>query len=98
MNEFLDKIFLNNPVRSYLIVAGIILVTLLFKRYLSRFIAGLIFRLVKRVAQGVDKSSFIRLVVKPMETFLLLLISIVSIDKLNFPNFFNFTIYKIHLH
>jgi MscS family membrane protein len=98
MNEFLDKIFLNNPVRSYLVVAGIILVTFLFKRYLSRFIAGLIFSLVKRVAHGVDKSSFIRLVVKPMETFLLLLISIISIDKLNFPNFFNFTIYKIHLH
>jgi MscS family membrane protein len=98
MNDFLNQIFLDNPIRAYLIVVGIIFVTFLFKRYLSRFIAGLIFSLVKRVAQGVDKSSFIRLVVRPMETFLLLLISIVSIDKLNFPKLFDVTIYKIHLH
>lgn len=98
MNDFLNQIFLDNPIRSYLIVAGIILVTFLFKRYLSRLIAEVIFALVKRVAQGVDKASFIRLVVKPMETFLLLLISIVAIDKLKFPKDFDVTIYKVHFH
>jgi MscS family membrane protein len=98
MNDILNQVILNNTVKSYLIVAGIILLTLFFKRYLSRYIAGLIFRLVKRVAQGVDKSSFVRLVVSPLETFLLLLISIISLDKLNFPTAFDITIYKIHLH
>src|SRR5687768_7481315 len=98
MNEILNQVILNNTVRSYLVVAGIILITLFFKRYISKYIAGLIFSLVKRVAQGVDKSSFVRLVVSPLETFLLLLISIISIDKLNFPEIFDVTIYKIHLH
>jgi MscS family membrane protein len=98
MNEFLNQKILDNTIQSYLIVAGIILLTIFFKRYLSRYIAGLIFRLVKRVAQGVDKSSFVRLVVSPLETFLLLMISIVSIDKLVFPKVFDIRIYKIHLH
>jgi MscS family membrane protein len=98
MKEFLNQKILDNTIQSYLIVVGIILLTIFFKRYLSRYIASLIFRLVKRVAQGVDKSSFVRLVVSPLETFLLLMISIISIDKLNFPRVFDITIYKIHLH
>lgn len=84
--------------RSYLVVAGVILLTILFKRYLSRYIAGLIFKLVKRVAKGIDKSSFVRLVVSPLETFLLLVVAIVSIDKLRFPELLNVRIYRIHLH
>lgn len=98
MKEFLNLKILDNTVQSYLIVVGIILLTVLFKRYLSRYIAGLIFSLVKRVAQGVDKASFVRLVVRPLETFLLLMISIVSIDKLKFPAVFDINIYKVHLH
>ncbi len=98
MNEFLNTVILDNTVRAYLIVAGVILITFLFKRYLSRYIAGLLFGLVRRIAQGVDKSSFVRLVVSPLEIFLLLMISIISIDKLEFPTVFDVRIYKIHLH
>lgn len=96
--KLLDQKILDNDIRSLLIVAGIILFTFLFKRYLSHIVAGLVFALVKRVAQGVDKASFVRLVVHPLETFLLLLISIVSIDKLKFPKVWDVKIYKVHLH
>jgi MscS family membrane protein len=98
MNEFLNKVFFDNTVRSYLVVLGIIAITLVFKRYLSRYIAGLIFGLVKRIAHGVDKASFVRLVVSPLEIFLLLFISIVSVDNLHFPARLNIKIYRIHLH
>lgn len=98
MNKFLNTMILDNTIQSYLIVAGIILLTVLFKRYLSRYIAGIIFAMVKRVAHGVDKATFVRLVVKPLETFLLLMISIVTIDRLKFPVVFDIKIYKVHLH
>jgi MscS family membrane protein len=98
MDRFLDYVILDNTVRSYLVVAGVILLTFIFKRYLSRYIAGLLFRLVHRIARGVDKQSFVRLVVSPLETFLLLLISIISIDKLIFPSVLDVTIYRIRLH
>ena len=85
MRNFLDQVFLNNTIRSYFLVAGTILLAILIKRILSRYIAGLLFALVKRLARGIDKKSFVKLVVSPLEVFLLLLISIIAFDKLNYP-------------
>ncbi|MBO9563755.1 MAG: mechanosensitive ion channel [Niastella sp.] len=98
MDRFLDGVFLDNTIRSYLLVGGSILLALLFKRYLSRYIAGLIYRIIHRLASGVDKKSFVNLVVSPLETFLLLLVCIVSLDKLTFPKLFDIGLYKIRLH
>ncbi len=98
MDKLLDSVFLDNTIRNYLLVGGSILLAVLFKRYLSRYIAGLIYRIIHRFASGVDKKSFVNLVVSPLETFLLLLVCIVSLDKLNFPQLFNINLYKIQLH
>jgi MscS family membrane protein len=95
MNKFLDTIFLDNTVRDYLAVALVILAAILFKKYISRYIAGLLFRVIKQIVRGIDKASFIRLVATPVRTFLLLLISIIAIARLNFPAFFKVNIYKI---
>jgi MscS family membrane protein len=98
MDKLLDSVFLDNTIRNYLLVGGSILLAVLFKRYLSRYIAGLIYRIIHKLASGVDKKSFVNLVVSPLETFLLLLVVIVSLDKLNFPQLFNINLYKIQLH
>lgn len=98
MDKILDIIFLDNTIRSYLLVGGSILLALLFKRYLSRYIAGLLYRVIHRLASGVDKKSFVNLVVSPLETFLLLLVVIVSFDKLSFPSLFDISLYKLKLH
>jgi MscS family membrane protein len=87
MGDFLDQVYFNNTLRSYFLVAGTILLAILIKRILSRYIAGVLFALVKRVARGVDKKSFVRLVVSPLEVFLLMLISIIAFDKLDYPIF-----------
>ena len=107
MDNILDHVILDNTLRSYLVVAGVILLAILFKRYLSRYIAGLLFRLIHKLAKGVDKASFINLVMAPLRTFLIILITIVTFEKLNFPTSTinvlglsiepNFTIYKISL-
>lgn len=94
MFSFLDQVFLDNPLRSYLIVALVLLLVLLFKKYLSRYMAGLLFRLVKKMAKGIDKRSFVNLVVAPMQTFLLILVTIIALEKLRFPEILDFTIYK----
>jgi MscS family membrane protein len=98
MDTFLDQVFLGNTIRIYFMVAGSILLALLFKRYLSRYIAGLLYAVIHRIAKGVDKKSFVNLVVSPLETFLLLLVCIVSLDKLAFPPFLNIKLYKLDLH
>lgn len=98
MNDFLQQTFFGNTVQVYLIVAGIILFAFLVKRYLSQYIAGLLFRLVKRIAAGLDKKPFINLVVQPLETFLLILVTMVALEKLSYPSILKFEIYRIPFH
>jgi MscS family membrane protein len=94
MGAFLNKIFLDNSIRSYLIVAGSLLLIFLFKRLLSRYLAGLLFGFVRRIVRGVDKKSFVKLVVSPLEVFLLVLFSIIALDKLTFPQVLNVAVYN----
>lgn len=94
MNDFLDQVFWDNTVRSYLIVFAVILFILLLKRLISRYFAGLIFRGIKKIWIEIDRKSFSDLVVQPLGYFLLILVTIISLDKLNFPKVLEVEIYK----
>ena len=94
MNDFLEQIWWGNPVKNYFIIGGIILFVWLLKKFISRYFAGLLFRVVHGIWKDVDKKSFVNLVVKPLGFFLLILVSIVTLYKLNFPEELNPTLYK----
>lgn len=91
--DFLDKIYFDNPLRNYLIVTGIILLVLLFKRYLSRYIASLVYKFANRILKNVNKKDFCDLVIAPIELFVVIMVSVFSIDNLNFPTVLQFKIY-----
>jgi MscS family membrane protein len=91
--DFLDSVYFGNTVRSYLIVAGIILFVLIVKRYLSQYLVSLIYKLAKRFWNTLDKKSFLDLVVEPFKWFLAIVISVFAIDKLNFPPELDYEIY-----
>src|SRR5258705_2855845 len=93
MKEFLDQVWLSNTVRSYLIVVGVILFVLLFKRFISRSFAGLLFNGVSRIWKNLDRQSFKSLVAQPLGLFLLIFISIISLHKLYFPAEWDFDLY-----
>lgn len=95
MQEFLDKIILNNNVRSYATVFAIIIIAFIFKRYLTKYIAGWLYKLVSNKEIKVKKESFLNKVIKPLDAFLILLVSIIAVDKLNFPEILDFKILKI---
>ena len=97
MNEFLEQIWLDNPLKNYFIVAGVILFVIILKRIISRYLAGLLFRLVNKIWHDVDKKSFTNLLMQPLGFFLLILVSIISFYKLNFPALLNVEIYKYSL-
>jgi len=90
---FLDSIYFDNPLKSYLIVAGSIGLVILLKRYLSRYIAALLFKLVHRIWKNISKTDFTDLVVQPLGWFLVILITVFAIDKLNFPSQWQYTVY-----
>jgi len=94
MNDFLNRMVFDNPVKSYLIVAGVILFVLILKRVISRYFAGLIYQLVHVAFRGIDKKSFADLVAKPLGLFLLILVSIIALHNLTFPGYWDVEIYK----
>lgn len=86
---------LGNPLKSYIFVAITILFVIALKRFISRLIARLIFRLIRRIGSGLDRSAFLDLVVAPIGTFIVLFVSLSSIEKLHFPGELDFDIYEV---
>jgi len=95
MNEFLGQVWLGNTVQSYLVVIAIILFILLVKRYIARYVAGLIYILVHRIWKDIDKPTFKTLVVKPLGFFLAVLVSLTTLYRLHFPEDLNIDIYRV---
>ncbi len=93
MNDFLNQIWEDNPVRNYFIVVGVILFTILLKRIIARYCASLLFKIVKKIWKDVDRESFINLLFQPIGLFLLIFVTIVSLHKLNFPPNLNVELY-----
>jgi MscS family membrane protein len=95
MHDLWNYIVFSNPLKNYLIVAATILFVVVLKRFLSRLIARLIFRIIRRMGLGLDKSAFLDLVVGPIGTFLVVFISMSSIEKLHFPVELDFDVYEV---
>lgn len=93
MENFLQQKILNNTVESYLYIAGIIVLALFIKRLISKYLARLLYKMVAKAAKNIARQSFFDLVVQPLDMFLLFLVSIVSLDKLNAPDFFTDRVY-----
>lgn len=93
--NFLDQVYFNNTIRSYLIVAFTILLVLLLKRIISKYVTALLLKVVKKKSDKFDKERFDALIITPVERILLALIIILSLDQLNFPHVLIFNIHKI---
>lgn len=98
MNEFLSKIIWSNTIREYAIVLGIIWLVYIFKKYLSRFVAHLLFKIFIKASIHNYREPFIKLVAAPLKLFLMILAIIITLSQLNFPEEINFKIYKLTLH
>ncbi|MDO6434121.1 mechanosensitive ion channel [Flavitalea sp. BT771] len=95
MHNFWNQIVLGNPLRAYIIVVATILFVIILKRFISRLIARSLFRLIRRMGSGLDKSAFLDLVVGPIGTFLVVFVSVSSLEKLHLPPDLDFDIYEV---
>ncbi|ACU57940.1 mechanosensitive ion channel family protein [Chitinophaga pinensis] len=94
MNSLLDQVILGNPIQNYFILAIILLFVSMIKRYLSRGVATLLYREVRRWAPEIGQHEFSHLLLVPLEYFLLLITFMLTIDHLNFPPELNVTVYN----
>ncbi len=97
MNDILDQVWLDNSLRLYLTVAGVILFMLLVKKYVAHLLAGLIFQFVRTIWKDVDKKSFTNLVTKPLGFFLVILVSVITLHQLKFPRLLDVDVYRVTL-
>ncbi|WP_341834265.1 mechanosensitive ion channel domain-containing protein [Chitinophaga pollutisoli] len=94
MNEFLNQHFLENSVRNYLIVAGIIFFIFLIRRYLSKSLAAGFYKLIRHWSPGIQQQAFVALLLKPIEYFLLMTAVIMASNHLVFPEALNIVIFN----
>jgi MscS family membrane protein len=95
MNGFWNQLVFDNPVKKYLFVIIAIVIGILLKRIISRFIAGQLFRAAAALDKEIDKYSFVKLLLDPLEIFLIAFIAIVGIDKLRFPSALEFEVFEV---
>ncbi|MFN3939391.1 MAG: mechanosensitive ion channel family protein, partial [Chitinophagales bacterium] len=88
MQEFLQRDFLDNTMRQYMWVAGVLLFILLFNGFISRVISKLLFRLVKR-SNFKDKGElFLKQLLKPVQYLIVLQAIFIGLTTLHQPAFF----------
>lgn len=97
MNPFLQKQILDNSIQDYLQVLGIVLLVLIIKKYFSKFITQIIFSSIGRSIELEKRKEISRVLIKPLGFLVLVFITIVAFDKLNFPSAFQFKIYKLNI-
>lgn len=95
MDKILQQKVLDNTIESYLFVFGTILVMLILKRFISKYLAHQLYKVIANKKNQTARQSFLDLVVQPLGLFLLFSISIIAIDKLTFPGVLDFKIYRV---
>ncbi len=90
--NFLDQIFLDNTIGSYIIAAIIILLMIILKRIISKYFTAFIFRLGKTQWSGMTKKEFDNIIIVPLERIIMVIVIILSLGRLKFPNQLEFSI------
>src|SRR6187401_2918159 len=97
MNNFLQQVYWGNTVQDYLWVAGVILFVIILNRFISRVLANLLCRLFKKSWKSFDQKTFIELVVQPLGIFVVIVVCIIALYRLSFPDELNVTLYRYSL-
>ena len=95
MENFLQQKLFDNTVESYLYVIGTILLMLLLKRFISKYLANQLYKAITKKRDHTARQSFLDLVAGPLGLFLFLSISVIAIDKLQFPGVLEFKVYRV---
>ncbi|MBM3411863.1 MAG: mechanosensitive ion channel [Bacteroidetes bacterium] len=94
MNSIWQQQYGNNGIADYLVVCAVISFVWVMRHPISNYIAGLLFRWLRHLLKKVERPLFNELVVGPLEKFVLVLVTVVMLYRLNFPPELNFSIYK----
>lgn len=98
LNNFFDTVFLDNTYRQYAWLLGVLLFVFLFKKYISKLISLLLFRLVKKTRAGKMTEEFLELSLKPVQYLIILNTLYFGFCSLSFPERWKLEFGGIELH
>ncbi|MFC4211817.1 mechanosensitive ion channel family protein [Pedobacter lithocola] len=84
-SAFFEQVFWGNSVKAYCLFGGILLIGLIFKRLVSKLLSKLLFKLFKRFSQQAHDDTFVSLLLKPIEVFMLFTTLYLAINQLKHP-------------
>jgi MscS family membrane protein len=84
-NDWRSQTIFENSVESILWFFGIILIGILFKRFVSNHLSGLIYRFIKKRTGGVDVKELRELLQKPFGLFVVLISLYIACLQLHWP-------------
>ena len=87
--EFLKIEFLSNTLLDYSWFIGAILVGLLFKKLISKYLSHLLFKIVGKKGAEVGVDKFDVLLTKPIGFIIMLSIIYLGSSHINYPEFWN---------
>ena len=85
LQETLATVFLGNTIKAYGFFLISLLLGLLFKRLVQNYLSTLLYSLVGKRTEGVDKSNFDTLLHTPLQNIILLGIIYIAFSHLTFP-------------
>jgi len=85
MQSFFDSEFLHNTWRQWCWLAGVIVFVVIFKRYISKAISLLLFKIVHKTEAGELTEEFLRLILKPLQYFIVLETIYYGFKTLHYP-------------
>lgn len=85
MPEFFDQIYFGNSILDYCWLVGAILLGLVFERYLSKVLSNIIFSIISRKSNDIDKEELYTLLHKPLSWLIMLIIIYFSSSHIHFP-------------
>lgn len=85
MQDFFNSEFLHNTIRQWCWLAGVIVFVIIFKRYISKLISLLLFKIVQKTEAGELTEEFLKLILRPLQYFIVLQTIYLGFKTLNYP-------------
>ncbi len=83
--NFLSHTFLGNTLESYLWFFGILFFGIILKNFLTKLLTRCVYGIFKRYGKTVGVETFIRLMNRPLQLFIMTLIVYMAFNQLSFP-------------
>lgn len=83
--SFLNQVFFGNSLKSYILFFGIIILSMIFKKLISKILSRLLFTFFQRLSKEVKVDKFLELLVKPIEFLITIILIYIAINQLTYP-------------